>query len=68
MLVYKQVEDYWHEPPSDPEGYWTQYFDIRIARSDAEARKLSGSGPRWVAIGVGRRAQRARRRRDASPP
>ena len=51
MLVYKQVEDYWHEPPSDPEGYWTQHFDIRIARSDAEARKLSGSGARWVAIG-----------------
>lgn len=51
MLVYKQVEDYWHEPPSDPEGYWTQHFDIRIARSDAEARKLSGSGARWVAVG-----------------
>ena len=51
MLVYKQVDDYWHEPPSDPEGYWTQHFDIRVARSDAEARKLSGSGARWVAIG-----------------
>jgi Xaa-Pro dipeptidase len=51
MLVYKQLEDYWHEPPSDPEGYWTQHFDIRIARTDAEARKLSGSGARWVAIG-----------------
>ena len=51
MLVYKQVDDYWHEPPSDPEGYWTQHFDIRIAQTDAEARKLSGSGARWVAIG-----------------
>ena len=51
MLVYKQVDDYWHEPPSDAEGYWTQHFDIRVARSDAEARKLSGSGARWVAIG-----------------
>jgi len=51
MLVYKQVDDYWHEPPSDPEGYWTQHFDIRIAKSDAEARKLSGAGARWVAIG-----------------
>jgi Xaa-Pro dipeptidase len=51
MLVYKQVEDYWHEPPSDPEGYWTQHFDVRIARTDAEARKLSGSGARWVAVG-----------------
>ncbi|HZF27537.1 MAG TPA: Xaa-Pro dipeptidase [Gammaproteobacteria bacterium] len=51
MLVYKQVEDFWFEPPEDPSGYWTQHFDIRIARSDAEARKLSGSGPRWVAVG-----------------
>ena len=59
MLVYKQVEDYWHEPPSDPEGYWTQHFDIRIARTDAEARKLSGSGARWVAIGSA--AERAAR-------
>jgi Xaa-Pro dipeptidase len=51
MLVYKQVDDYWHEPPRDPDGYWTQHFDIRIARTEAEARKLSGSGARWVAIG-----------------
>jgi Xaa-Pro dipeptidase len=51
MLVYKQADDYWFEPPSDPEGYWTRHFDIRIVRSDAEARKLSISGPRWVAIG-----------------
>jgi Xaa-Pro dipeptidase len=51
MLVYRQVDDYWYEPPSDPEGYWTQHFDIRVVRSDAEVRKLSGAGPRWVAIG-----------------
>jgi Xaa-Pro dipeptidase len=66
MLVYRQVEDYWHEPPSDPEGYWTQYFDIRVARSDAEVRKLSGSGPRWVAIGSG--AERAQRGAGATQP
>ena len=51
MLVYKQVEDYWHEPPSDPSGYWTSHFDIRVVRTDAEALKLSGAGPRWVAVG-----------------
>lgn len=51
MLVYKQVDDFWFEPPEDPSGYWTQHFDIRIARSDAEVRKFSGSGPRWVAVG-----------------
>ncbi len=59
MLVYKQVDDYWHEPPSDPTGYWTQHFDIRVAKTDAEARKLSGSGARWVAIGSA--AERAAR-------
>jgi Xaa-Pro dipeptidase len=51
MLVYKQLEDYWHEPPSDPTGYWTSHFDIRVVRTEAEAQKLSGAGPRWVAIG-----------------
>ncbi len=51
MLVFKQMDDYWHEPPDDPSGYWTSSFDIRVVRSDAEARKLSGSGPRWVAVG-----------------
>ena len=53
MLVYKQVEDYWHEPPSDPEGYWTAQFDIRVVKTDADARKLSGAGPRWVTVGDG---------------
>jgi Xaa-Pro dipeptidase len=66
MLVYKQVEDYWHEPPSDPEGYWTQHFDIRVVRSDAEARKLSGSGARWVAVGSA--AERSVQRGGASQP
>jgi Xaa-Pro dipeptidase len=66
MLVYKQVEDYWHEPPSDPEGYWTQHFDIRVVKSDTEARKLSGSGARWVAIGSA--AERSVQRGGASQP
>jgi Xaa-Pro dipeptidase len=51
MLVYKQLEDYWHEPPSDPEGYWTSHFDIRVVRTEADARKLSGAGARWVTVG-----------------
>jgi len=59
MLVYKQLEDYWHEPPSDPTDHWTTHFDIRVVRSEAEAVKLSGAGPRWVAVGetAGTRAQ-----------
>ena len=65
MLVYKQVEDYWHEPPSDPEGYWTQHFEIIVARTDADARKLSSTPARWVAIGSG--AERAARSAGAGP-
>ncbi len=53
LLVYKQLEDYWYEPPSDPSGYWTSHFDIRVVRSEEDARKLSLVGPRWVAIGEG---------------
>lgn len=66
MLVYKQVDDYWHEPPTDPEGYWAQHFDIRVVKSDAEARKLSGSGARWVAIGSA--AERSVQRAGGAQP
>lgn len=66
MLVYKQVDDYWHEPPSDPEGYWTQHFEIIVARTDADARKLSSTPARWVAIGSG--AERAARGAGAGTP
>lgn len=59
MLVYKQLEDYWHEPPSDPSGYWTSHFDVRVVRSEEDARKLSGVGPRWVAIGSAARLRAA---------
>jgi len=30
ILVYYQEKDYWHTPPSDPTGYWTDFFDIRV--------------------------------------
>jgi Xaa-Pro dipeptidase len=66
MLVYKQVDDYWHEPPSDPEGYWTQHFEIIVARTDADARKLSSTPARWVAIGSA--AERAARGAGAATP
>ena len=44
MLVYKQLEDYWYEPPSDPSGYWTPHFDIRIVRTEPRLAKLRGAG------------------------
>ena len=61
MLVYKQLEDYWHEPPSDPSGYWTSHFDIRVVRSEEDAR-TQRRGP---ALGRDRRG--AARPRGSAP-
>lgn len=33
VLVYFQEKDYWHSPPSDPTGFWTGEFDIRIVHT-----------------------------------
>jgi Xaa-Pro dipeptidase len=37
VLVYHQPDDYWHLPPSAPEGEWVEHFDIRIIREPGEA-------------------------------
>jgi Xaa-Pro dipeptidase len=36
-LVYFQPDDYWHLPPSAPEGYWVEQFDIRVIREPDQA-------------------------------
>lgn len=30
VLVYFQPDDYWHVPPSAPEGVWVDEFDVRV--------------------------------------
>lgn len=35
VLCFYQPDDYWYMPPSDPEGWWADHFDIRVVR-DAE--------------------------------
>ena len=37
VLVYHQPADYWHLPPSEPQGFWTERFDIRVIRNPQEA-------------------------------
>jgi Xaa-Pro dipeptidase len=31
VLIYYLPHDYWHPVPGQPDGYWTAFFDIRIA-------------------------------------
>jgi Xaa-Pro dipeptidase len=35
-LAYYQPVDYWYLPPSDPESWWADHFDIEIVRDPAE--------------------------------
>ena len=37
VLVYYQPDDYWHVPPSAPEGVWVGEFDIRVISDPADA-------------------------------
>lgn len=37
ILVYHQPADYWYLPPTPPEGFWTDQFDIRVIRTPDEA-------------------------------
>jgi Xaa-Pro dipeptidase len=38
VLAYYQPEDYWHEPPAAPSGFWTEHFDLRVIREPEQAR------------------------------
>lgn len=49
-LIYYQPVDYWHTPPSDPVGFWTEMFDIQIISQQQEARQYLPSNNEAVAI------------------
>ncbi|MBT8049090.1 MAG: Xaa-Pro dipeptidase [Xanthomonadales bacterium] len=38
-LFYFQPVDYWYLPPSDPEAYWADHFNIEIVRDSADWSK-----------------------------
>jgi Xaa-Pro dipeptidase len=52
ILVYYQEKDYWHTPPADPQGYWTEHFDIRVVHSvDDVAKHLPEDRDKCILIG-----------------
>jgi Xaa-Pro dipeptidase len=52
ILVYYQEKDYWHTPPADPQGYWTDHFDIRVVHTvDDVARHLPQTRDKCILIG-----------------
>ena len=51
VLVYYQPDDYWHVPPTAPEGVWVDHFDIRVISDPADAAKHLPTGDRRAIIG-----------------
>lgn len=52
VLVYFQPHDYWHVVPDKPDGYWTEFFDIRIVHTvDDVAAHLPQDLEKCIAIG-----------------
>ncbi len=37
-LLFLQPDDYWHQPPALPDGYWVSHFSIEVIRDAAEAK------------------------------
>jgi len=51
VLAYYQPDDYWHVPPSAPEGAWVEHFDIRVIDEPAKAAQHLPSSGRLAIIG-----------------
>ncbi|KFN43620.1 hypothetical protein N789_10110 [Arenimonas oryziterrae DSM 21050 = YC6267] len=51
VLAYYQPDDYWHVPPTAPEGDWVEHFDIRILSEPADAVHHLPSTGRSAIIG-----------------
>ena len=49
-LYYYQPDDYWHLPPSDPESWWADEFDV-VAVLEPDAWKQAGINTKTAYIG-----------------
>lgn len=52
LLIDLREDDFWHEAPAEPGGFWVDHFEIRQAASPAAVMKELGSlGARVTVIG-----------------
>ena len=49
-LIYYQPVDYWHMPPSNPQGIWPEQFDIQVVSQQSEALNYLPKDAEKVAI------------------
>jgi Xaa-Pro dipeptidase len=55
-LVYYQPVDYWYLPPSDPQSWWADHFDIEVVREPQDwsaslQKRVAGGAHEIAAIG-----------------
>jgi Xaa-Pro dipeptidase len=47
-LLFHQPEDYWHKPPTMPNGRWLDAFEVRVLRNPADARGQLPAGAVYI--------------------
>jgi Xaa-Pro dipeptidase len=51
-LIYYLPHDYWHPVPCQPNGYWTEQFDVRVVHTlDEVSRHLPDDTEKCILIG-----------------
>jgi len=40
LIIYSQAEDFWHVPPTEPQGYWVDEYDLAVVRNPEQAQRL----------------------------
>lgn len=52
ILIYYQEQEFWHLPPANPGGYWSEQFDIRIVHTlDEVVRHIPPDRSKCILIG-----------------
>jgi Xaa-Pro dipeptidase len=51
ILAYYQPDDYWHVPPSAPDGEWVEHFDIRVLGEPEKAAQHLPTSGRMAILG-----------------
>lgn len=52
VLIYYREKDYWHLPPANPDGYWTDHFDVRVIHTKEDiSRHLPTDRNKCILIG-----------------
>ncbi len=49
-LLFHLPDDYWYLPPSLPEGYWVDFFELEVVRDPAELRHRLTAKGRWAVL------------------